>query len=70
MTEEELRCLTSKNNEVYAVYDGKIVSPAAILEEPRDCSRIGQVDWRREEEEPMEDESDSKWPEWIYFIRS
>ena len=30
MTEQELRCLSSKNNEVYVVYDGKIVTPEAI----------------------------------------
>ena len=30
MTEQELRCSTSKNNEVYVVYDGKIVTPEAI----------------------------------------
>ena len=30
MTEQELRCLTSKNNEVHVVHDGKIVRPEAI----------------------------------------
>ena len=30
MTEQELMCLTSKNNEVHVVYDGKIVRPEAI----------------------------------------
>ena len=60
MTEEELRSLTSKNNEVHAVYDRKIVSPAAIGH-LRNHAIVHVLD-----KLTGEDKSDSKWLEWSY----
>ena len=61
MTELELRCLTHKNNEVFAVYNGKIVNSGAIghLKNLCDCSRRRQDD-RLRKEEPTGTKSDSE----------
>ena len=67
MTEQELRCLTSKNNEVYAVYDGKIVRPEAIRH-LKNHATVHVVDKLTGGEESTEVESDS--PKWVQFIRS
>ena len=62
MTEQNLRHLTIKSNEVQVVHGGKIMNPGAIghLRHKCDCPRPGQDVRRRKEERPEKIESESK----------